>query len=109
MLILFHLQNTEIFYLKVNKCHYKCDYLVLCGFDYERQEIDTRFSNIITNNNTCYDVISEEKIFLSKNVYTMIIDKNWEFLESKNFLINNIEKFVRVGNRFITHNERHTT
>ena len=61
------------------------------------------YFNIITNNITCRDIILEEKNLL------MIIDKYWEFWESKNFLIDNIEKFIRIVNRFIIYNERFFT
>ena len=98
-------ETNFVFPRDLKEKHYNCDALVLCGFDYERHEIVNKYSNIITNNITCHDQISDENILLSKNVYTMVIDKDWEYWETKRILINNIENFIKIENRFIKYDE----
>lgn len=100
-----HYETNSVFPRDIKERHYECETLVLCGFDYQQHNFINSYSNIITNNITYHDLL-DEKILLSKNVSTMIINDEWEYWVIKNYSINNIEKFVTIENSFITYNER---
>jgi len=94
-------ETNSVFPRDVQNRHYDCDYLVLCGFDLEDETINfiNKFPHIITNNRRCFQS-DEEQLLLSQDVYTIIIDTEWEYWEPKNQLTHLIEQYVRVEHQF---------
>jgi hypothetical protein len=54
-----------------------------------------KYSHIITNNISCYNII-EQEILLSKQVSTMIIDKEWKYWHLENHFPHFIQQHVFV-------------
>ena len=91
-------ETNSIFPNSLQQHHYQFDTLVLCGFDLGDQTINfiNKYSNIITNNITHHE-LEEEKLLLSKQVFTMIIDKDWEYWKPQNQITDLIQKNIRIG------------
>ena len=100
-------ETNSVFPSSLQRRHYECDTVVLCGFDLGdcKKDFINKYLNIITNNISYHD-ITDEHFLLTKQVSTIIIDKEWEYWEPKNIFIHNIEKHIVVEPRFISYNER---
>ena len=99
-------ETNSVFPSSLQQRHYECDTIVLCGFDLGdcKKDFINKYSNIITNNISYHD-LTDEYLLLTKQVSTMIIDKEWEYWKPKNNLIHNICKHIVVEPRFITYAE----
>ena len=99
-------ETNSVFPISLKSRHYECDTIVLCGFDLGecKKDFINKYSNIITNNITYHDE-TDECLLLTKQVSSMIIDKEWEYWEKKNIFIDNIKKHIIVEPRFITYEE----
>lgn len=100
-------ETNSVFPHFLKQQHYDCDTLVLCGFSMDDKPLGfiNKYSHIITNNITCHD-LEDEELLLSKKVSTMIINKEWEYWETKNQLSHIIHEYVNIVSRFITYIDR---
>ena len=95
-------ETNSIFPNSLQQRHYDCDILVLCGFYISNEETDfiNKYSNIITNNIT-YHNLEKEQIILSKQVSTMVIDKEWKYWEHDNYFTDIIKQNIKIEHRYI--------
>jgi len=61
---------------------HRCDTLVLCGYELTRPPPDflASYAHIITDSKTYYTA-SEEAVFLTKHVSTILYDTDWDYWE----------------------------
>ena len=95
-------ETNSVFPDALKRNHRECDTLVLCGYSLENRPcnfIDS-YPNIITNSHTIYDNL-DEKIILTKHVFTMMYNKNWKYWEPSNLTTSEIQRYVAIANQYI--------
>jgi len=104
-----HYETNSVFPDACQDRHYVCDTLVCCGFDMGKHAIEfiTRFPHIITDNQTVFEPY-EETILLTKDVYTMVMAKNWEYWNREKKTTSQIQCHIHIVNRFLTYDDIHS-
>jgi hypothetical protein len=105
-----HYETNTVFPDALQKYHRSCDTLVLSRYELTDPPKDfiNSYSHIITNSITSHDK-SDELIFLSKDISTMVYNENWIYWDATNLTTNKIQNNVRIVNNYLSYDERQLT